>query len=467
MYQLTEKQIIEFVLRYLRGYYKYYPREGDIEIKSNMRGSGGVVADGLLSFRQPDGKIFTVTFEATDYYKRGELRIRRQRALGLWDALAASYVALGACLGWAHISKHLGWMHKQPILFFLTCLIAIGLITLAVLFLLRPLRRYRYIYAIEQFRSYFADDQWVAFAWDVFPGYEDPNFKELRAQCVYNGYGLLEIDRENKVKLHVAPSQNDPPEQLRRRVISFFTESEFSKRIQTRVTAIGWREKVLRWFHWIPDQDNFENLLRFQRSFYPQYAIIAGALTIIGVVLFREYQKRPVIYVDESEYVSRLLEYRDSLEDHPVREYVPVLIDTAAVAPFLKNVEPYIKLIPEEIPETAFRFHKTEALVYRQGGLVEVPCDNIQYQFQGRYMVRLGQFFDVDYLKNSILRLREAGVPANGVWAGCLFSRQGYYAVYFDAVFPDLESAEATADQLAAVLERISMNIEVRIDRIE
>ena len=56
--------------------------------------------------------------------------------------------------------------------------------------------RYRSIFAIEQFKQYYADEQWVAIGKDTFSEEEDHFFQELKKQCVYNGFGLLSMDDE-------------------------------------------------------------------------------------------------------------------------------------------------------------------------------------------------------------------------------------------------------------------------------
>ena len=53
--------------------------------------------------------------------------------------------------------------------------------------------RYRYIYAVEQFKKYHADEQWVAIGEDVFENPNDKYLKELKKQCVYNGFGLISM----------------------------------------------------------------------------------------------------------------------------------------------------------------------------------------------------------------------------------------------------------------------------------
>ena len=54
MNQVTEDEIKKEVLKFLRGYYKNRPRATDIEVSSDLRGVGGIVADGFLAFKEED-----------------------------------------------------------------------------------------------------------------------------------------------------------------------------------------------------------------------------------------------------------------------------------------------------------------------------------------------------------------------------------------------------------------------------
>ena len=63
--EITESDVKKVTLRFLKHYYRFRPRSRDAFISADMRGMGGIVADGYLGFPQDDGQLFIATFEAT------------------------------------------------------------------------------------------------------------------------------------------------------------------------------------------------------------------------------------------------------------------------------------------------------------------------------------------------------------------------------------------------------------------
>ena len=59
MHQSTEQDIVKLALRYLKGFYKFRDRSGETETSMDVRGEGGIIADGYLAFPMEDGKAFT------------------------------------------------------------------------------------------------------------------------------------------------------------------------------------------------------------------------------------------------------------------------------------------------------------------------------------------------------------------------------------------------------------------------
>jgi len=74
-------------------------------------------------------------------------------------------------------------------------------------FTLNKWRKYRYIYAIQQFKQYAADEQWIAIAEDVFPSPIDPYLLELRQQCVFSGFGLAIVAEHAETRVLCAPTR--------------------------------------------------------------------------------------------------------------------------------------------------------------------------------------------------------------------------------------------------------------------
>lgn len=463
---MTEDRIIEIALRYLRGHYKYRPRIDEIAIRARLRGGQNLVADGMLTFTTPHETPFTVTFEATDYFKRDELWYKVLWPLAFWDAGAAASAAGSLILLYLHWNKHLGLMHSLPYLFWAVAFLGAVILTIIVYKALLPLRRYRYIYAIEQFKAYYADDQWVAFSWDVFPGYEDPLFKEVREQCIYNGFGLLEILRDDKVKLHLTPARETQATQKARKLVSFLAESDWSRVVQERVRSVNWRDRLGRFLTRIAKRPELNDLFRFKRSIWRQLSICTLSTMLLVAVLIREYGRRPVIYEDEEQYAKRMEALSSKLAAKDPELDIPVLLDSTSVWPFEKNTEPYLKLIIESPPVQAQVSFATAYLAYQSGKLKTYSCDQAFQAVQGKYVVLTGNFYDLDYLKSLLFRLRENRIPVNGLWAECLFPKRGYYVLILEQAFNSLEEAERAQGDLDAFLVSQGLPLETRIERV-
>ena len=100
-HNLDEQSIKKSTLSFLKSYYKYRPRESNATDASlDMRGEGGIIADGFLSFKKSDGGPFTSTFEATSLDTSEEVKFRTQVAKLVWDALALGSLLSLSYFGW-------------------------------------------------------------------------------------------------------------------------------------------------------------------------------------------------------------------------------------------------------------------------------------------------------------------------------------------------------------------------------
>mgnify|MGYP007059414263 FL=1 len=188
MENLTENNIKRAALSFLKSYYRYRPRAGDTQSSIDMRGEGGIIADGFLSFQKEDGQNFLATFEATSYNTKNEVIYKVERDLLFLDSFTFALLGTAAFFTYAYIKDILT---VKEIGLWATVGINLGLAVALFLFyriIFSPWNRYRYIYAVEQFKKYHADEQWIALGEDVFANPEDPFLEELRKQCIQNGF---------------------------------------------------------------------------------------------------------------------------------------------------------------------------------------------------------------------------------------------------------------------------------------
>lgn len=194
---------------FLKSFYKhrYEPPTDSIQVNLDNVSDGGLVADIVMSFRKSDDQPFVCACEATSREKAGEVKYTLNVVYFLWDA--AAFGAFFSAVVYAFFYEtRLPWLIDLHITGNLGLII--GAFTIGFFgwyFSMQGWRKYRYIFAVEQFKRYGADEQWIALADDVFPSPNDPYLTELKNQCVYNGFGLALVPEEGEVRVLNAPSR--------------------------------------------------------------------------------------------------------------------------------------------------------------------------------------------------------------------------------------------------------------------
>lgn len=206
---LTEEAVKQRFVPFLKDFYRhrYEPVPNTIEVSFNNVSAEGFIADGLMRFMRPDGKAFVCTYESTSKEKVDEVKFSLNINYFLWDcaAFGAAFTAVSYLLSYVSAPiwlMLLGWTGN------LGLLLGLGMIGfLSWYFTMSKWRKYRYIFAVEQFKQYQADEQWIALAADVFLSPTDPYLTELKNQCVYNGFGLAIVPEFGAVRVLNAPTR--------------------------------------------------------------------------------------------------------------------------------------------------------------------------------------------------------------------------------------------------------------------
>jgi hypothetical protein len=208
-HSLTEDEVKRRFVPFLREFYKnrYEPMPNSVAVELDNVSREGWVADGKISFRKSDGAAFVCTYEATSRDKAEEVKYQLNTQYLLWDCAAFGMVC--AALGYTFFYRSdFTWLAELGVAGNLGLVLGVGLIGFfGWYFVVQNWRKYRYIYAIQQFKQYFADEQWVALAEDVFPAPSDPYLLELRNQCVYHGIGLAIVPFDGPVRKVIDPSR--------------------------------------------------------------------------------------------------------------------------------------------------------------------------------------------------------------------------------------------------------------------
>lgn len=206
---LSEDEVKRRFVPFLKDFYKnrYQSDPGSIQVEIDNVSAEGWVADGKLTFRKSDGAPFICTYEATSLDKSEEVKFKLNTNYFIWDCTAFGTVC-AAVLYMLFYETQQYWLIQlrwAGNVGFLLGVFIIGFF--GWYFTMQRWRKYRYIFAIQQFRQYFADEQWVALAEDVFPAPNDPYYIELRNQCVYHGIGLALVPFEGNVRKISDPSR--------------------------------------------------------------------------------------------------------------------------------------------------------------------------------------------------------------------------------------------------------------------
>ena len=462
--QVSDKELAKMTLGFLKGYYKYRERDGETLVQLDVKSESGIIADGFLTFPidKEKGINYTATLEATDYWHREELRYHHTRDLLLVDAFTSTLVLAVVFLGYFYFTDsismfHLGWWSSIVVLFL--AIVGTAMLMVAVLW---PNRRYRYIYAIEQFKKYYADDQWIGFTFDVFPNYEDKYYLELRRQCIRYGVGLIEVDPHRKIKILLAPARQDAFAN-NRQLVQFKGITALSKTIQQSVKGIPISVKLNTkgLFAWQAD------LLRFQRTYNNQLAILATCILLLGGLIYTESHKAPIKYVDEEAYVRDQSALMPELENEQSIGLFYFKIDSGV---FVRETEhyisPYIVYDTEQEPITLAAPDQSIISTFAGGVFNDIPCSEYTKFSEGRYIIFFTSYYNLDEAKQNAITLREANIPVNVAWAECFFSDRPFYLVFYENFFVSPQRAEERVRSLAAELNARQLVFEVGFSRM-
>ena len=453
--QIGEREIAQLGLGYLKAYYKFRPRVGESKTSIKVRGEGGVLADAYLEYLETETKTFTATLEATDYWHRDELRFRRMRKLLVLDAITGALALMAAVLSWFFFKGTISIFHLGPLSSIFTLLLIILAASGLITFFLWPFRRYRYIYAVEQFKSYHADDQWICFGWDVFPSYNNRYFRELRNQCIRYGFGLIEVERNSKIKAHLTPARNDVLG-TQREQLKFSNISALPKVLGQSTTGFLKAPIQRDYFNWQ------KGLARFQRTYYNQVGVIVISLLLISGVIYMDYQNKPMEYVDEDQYEIQQNKLRASLEEEKNREVFYFKIDSGIfVRATDEYLTPFIVYDREQEPIPLVPPEKSMISIYQAGVFKDVPCDEFGAITQGRYMIFFASYYNQDEAKKIAVQLRKNNIAANVAWAECFYYAKSFYLVYLDGFFADLALTQTTVRRMAGELKENGLQYEV------
>lgn len=456
MAAIHEDDIKHIALGFLRTLYKHRPRSSAMETAVDMRGEGDIIVDSYLSFLDDKGNRFVATAEATSLDTREEVKYSVQYQLLLWDSIVFGVIA--AIVFFVVTSGIEKWSMPSltPLMRGILTVGSIVLFTVLYHARIRPLRRYRYIYAIAQFKKYHVSEQWVALARDVFPRLDrDPYYRELKRQCVRFGFGLILVERDHRPRLIVSPSREEIFDRKRRKIklLSLDRFKGFQRMARQEWLLVKWWRA---W--WNPYKQH--DYLRFRSGFYHQFALIGMGLLILLGLFIREKGRMPIRYANEKRYERQMSEQAQQLDRELAdQDPAPVIIPLDADPDddgVLREEVVIDSILPIE-PEA-------EVLIYDPYNQVVVlyDCERLYNFTDTKYLVVIGQYGDWITAKEELEILGDAGLPANAFWEGCFSPTREAYVLYADPMHnTELEAREAMR-QLAVTLREVKVKASIR-----
>ena len=450
----SEHDVKVATLRYLKTYYKFRPRKDSraTVAQLDMVAPGGIVADGHLTYELEDDSTFLATFEATAKDTKDEVVAKVQEQLLFWDGLAFSGLITAAFFIYHYEMGTLGLKEMDM----LTMIAFTWAVLLPILGLFRLVlsrfKRYHYIYAIEQFKQYHADEQWVSLAYDVFENPNDPKLNELKDQCVRYGFGLLIILPTLEALLVITPSRISTFRK-RRQSLRFVNIRNISEQIGKRIPGKNLLARIRSSFSLV----NLQNLSRFQQAYNLQI-IVSSIASLAMLGLFIQKRRDAQIRFAERE---EILEEQEVLlpnrATNPEPEYYKV--DTLFLDQFVDFDKPYLF---SDVSEEDLNERPAVAEAMRGGVMVLDNAEKIISYDCSRFLSNTGHHYilvDQAFLTesaaiNRLQELRDVGLLSGIIWEACIDEDRRGFLVYLGLIYNSEIEAQVFQTKITLYLSR-------------
>lgn len=421
---VSEATIKRAMLAFMKSYYKFRPRTGETIVNTDRMHPTGIIVDGYLEFPKEDGAPFVATFEATSAATAKEVKYTIQTQQLTWDAIAAGSiltVVVMAILWRANIITvfQTGWTGSIIVLVALFA-------TLSALcyYIAHPFIRYRYIPAVEQFKQYHADEQWIALSNDVFPNNEDPEFFELRNQCVHFGFGLTSVNSDEHVNLLITPAREE-----------LFTHHRRSLNFTDNPAMVGLKNSIPI------------NLDRFRRSYMTQVIICSISVLAVSGLFFKQWSQSSIQYVGSES--KRFQDLESKLGDYQP-ESNEKYINPKDVVPIKTSGRDYVPVSNDKSEVGLYVYSPSE-------GYLTYDC--ARAGVRGRKYVVQDQICETfDEARNRIVKLKAFGLIANCISLKCTENATSKgYCVYYELIYNDQNSANKKAISIKQSLQSLNL----------
>ncbi len=199
---LTEAQIQEYALEFLRKYYERRAKGRCVLAVAEVRTVRGNRADGLLVWRHwLTGMVQVASMEAKSHLTKSAIQPRFNLGQWLRNSLLAGVVVCaltGAFTLWYKVQS--GWAWLLPLNVLIGSSMLYGLITWR-----NP--GHRRARMMEQLGRYPGNFQWLAIPQRVFKQLKAEDRQALVRLCLIEGQGLLLVSGKRRVKVQCKPKR--------------------------------------------------------------------------------------------------------------------------------------------------------------------------------------------------------------------------------------------------------------------
>lgn len=430
-----------------------------------MRGEGGIIVDGLLTFPREDGTWFTATVEATSAATREEVQFLNPMRKIFWDAMALATSLPAAVFLYQYAGDPLLIQKSGNAYYILHLLSQIILLWVVYVSLFRRNRRYRYIYAIAQFGQYHADEQWIVIGEDVFPHPDDKYFLELKNQCVKKGAGLLVVHENEVINLIIAPPRIQI-DRVKRKSVLLLPMSDLMQKVQQMGLAGKIKGHEIKKYLY---RGNSGNLLRFTSKLRPLMLVSAVSLLIIFGVFLDHNLDRPFARVNEKQYARALQLAIDNFrpESHALDSVV-----NSWVVPAYSKYKPYL-----DSREDLNRVLTVPEYLIQSGALDKVSLDGVSFDLydcskyaslkSSLFLVQLDRYFPASFALKQAKILQELNIKVTCLWLGCFSERTSAFFLIAEQVFPTRDAAEKGLQKLEKKLRSHKLELSLEVVEIK
>ncbi len=399
-----------------------------------MEGEGGIIADGYLQFSKAGEESFLATFEATSFASREELFFTPENDKLFWDSFAWSAIFSTIFLAVLHGSKFYPVQEFKliPALVIGFLLTIIFFYAYKFLFTTFSISRYRYIYAVEQFKKYYADEQWIAFGEDVFPNQDDKYFKELKRQSLLLGIGLIIVNRNLSCRFVATPSLENVT--MKHRETIRFSRAGTNKEPGDNFLN-SFRGTILYWMN----PNRTVELLRFRKIPFHQFMVVVICAIIASTILVFEWINGPVkIISDPVAYNQKLEEKAKKSRSEP-----PFYVIDTPTEPGEFEVQK--ETSEKEIEKLLLNKTPTDIIISdaRKEALIYYDCARFANYTGKYYIVQDTILFSFEETVKRIRKLKQYGMDATAIWRGCFRGYGTGYLIYFDEIYQDTSATRA------------------------